>query len=556
MISVETFNSVSGIHFWPTRTKDFRRHRACLTGLVLLFLAAFVSSARANVYATNIKLNGTLTDSWVAPGYPARISYILNEPATMGVTLQIFSGTNVVRTFLATNGQAGALVGSNAFIWDGTSDNGSNIAEGAYSLRITAGAVGYGDWTNFMDVYQDNPRSIDVNKNTASPYYGRVFIGNNDGNQPADVYKYNSDGSAADEGLLGTDGYGWVNNSVAPNDSVYVNDWQGAGFVLDFDQEIDANWSISLWSDNYPFYGVSLGGMYVSQGATNGQLWMADVGLKNVPQNGIGIVRWDLLADGTVGSNDIGTTVVSTTNSDLTLAPYDVAVTTNGFIYTIQRIADGDQLSAMADTTNKLLCFPPWTNGAPPETAALWAVGAGDTNLVNASGVDVDPTGSWVAVGSRGFGSDPESLTNGTVSVYNAKNGQLVTRFYTGQYREIFDVAWDRAGNLYAADFGSNAWHVFSPPGTNQATTVCVSSLEVLSSLQPPELMDMTVTTNGTSFVIDGQSAVSYAVELSTNCMDWTDIGTNFDSAPERLVNLPPTTDAQDYYRVKALPAN
>ncbi|MDQ6630427.1 MAG: hypothetical protein M3Y82_01560, partial [Verrucomicrobiota bacterium] len=57
-------------------------------GLALAFASQFMASdARANVYATNIKLNGNLTNSVsVGQGSPVQITYILNEAATAGVT--------------------------------------------------------------------------------------------------------------------------------------------------------------------------------------------------------------------------------------------------------------------------------------------------------------------------------------------------------------------------------------------------------------------------------------------------------------------------------------
>ena len=64
------------------------------------------------------------------------------------------------------------------------------------------------------------------------------------------------------------------------------------------------------------------------------------------------------------------------------------------------------------------------------------------------------------------------------------------------------------------------------------------------------------MTTNGESFTLDGQDDVTYAIQLSTNLIDWTDVATNFDAVPDRFINLPPTTDAQDFYRAVIRPSN
>ena len=68
-----------------------------LTVALCLLLLGSVS-ARANVYATDIKFNGFTNNAALVPGGSCAISYVLNEPATEGVSLQIFSGSNLVQT--------------------------------------------------------------------------------------------------------------------------------------------------------------------------------------------------------------------------------------------------------------------------------------------------------------------------------------------------------------------------------------------------------------------------------------------------------------------------
>ena len=65
-------------------------------GAVLLVLL-LVPRAQANVYATNIRLNGSLTNVTVSGS--VTISYTLNEPASAGLILEIKSGLNTLRTF-------------------------------------------------------------------------------------------------------------------------------------------------------------------------------------------------------------------------------------------------------------------------------------------------------------------------------------------------------------------------------------------------------------------------------------------------------------------------
>src|SRR5580658_5269754 len=103
-------------------------------GLFLFLLACL--SARANVYATDIRLSGSLQAGVVVPGRPVTISFILNDTAT-NVSVQIYAGTNVVKTFAA-----GTNTGLNTVVWDGTNEDGSAAAVGVYNVSITATAAG------------------------------------------------------------------------------------------------------------------------------------------------------------------------------------------------------------------------------------------------------------------------------------------------------------------------------------------------------------------------------------------------------------------------------
>src|ERR1017187_7968834 len=121
-----------------------------LTGLALgLALASYAPSAHANVYASNIKINGVLTGSAsVAQGSGATITYILNEPASLGLEIQIFSGTNAVRAIVIAGGLSGTSQGLNTNSWDGKEEDLiTDAPPGNYSVVITAASTGYLFWT-------------------------------------------------------------------------------------------------------------------------------------------------------------------------------------------------------------------------------------------------------------------------------------------------------------------------------------------------------------------------------------------------------------------------
>src|SRR5580765_7432469 len=144
--------------------------------MLLAFLTFVPVRSHANVYATNIRLNGGLTNIVVTGGTDIAITFSLNESATLGLTLNINSGATTVRTIALTYPGAGTLQGSNYVVWDGR-NNSSNIVAGTYSVSISAATAGYTNWTQTSSETNDigyhvwAPRGLAVNRNTNSPYY-------------------------------------------------------------------------------------------------------------------------------------------------------------------------------------------------------------------------------------------------------------------------------------------------------------------------------------------------------------------------------------------------
>src|SRR5438045_298423 len=104
----------------------FHSPYALAIGTLTLALSCLVCArpAQANVYATNIKLNGSLSSVNVSAGTTVNISYILNEAASLGATIKILSGSIVVRTITVAGGNPGASRGANSVAWDGKNDLG------------------------------------------------------------------------------------------------------------------------------------------------------------------------------------------------------------------------------------------------------------------------------------------------------------------------------------------------------------------------------------------------------------------------------------------------
>lgn len=501
----------------------------------------------------------------LTPGAPVTISYILNDLAT-NVTVRVFAGRNPVKTFSSDDGGAGTNIGLNTITWDGTWDGGTNDFRGVYRVGITACSPGYSAWTAITDDGTNFavavPRGIDVNRNTNSPYYGRVFVGNSypvGGSPPFDevgVFKYNPDGSPADEGDFSTGGWPWAGDkyspwkiAVGPDDRVYVDDFSANGELLSFDEVISTN-SLTevIRSDNYPYpayaggaAGPWLSGVSVTSCQTNTYVWMPDAYPQ--PPGSAGVLRW-LLTNGAAALNDPGTEIALATNtSPLSIAPYDITVDTNNAFYVIQ------YNTSTNDAPYPLIAFPPYEGS--PETNATWAVGSGDPTLCEALGVAVDQTATLVAVAVFGTG-DTESA-GGALDLFRADSGAFVTNLDPVNADRYADVAWDNVGNLYAADSLASVWRVYSPPGPNHATTVAAPFIQQYPSLLPPTLSHPNDCMGQFNFVLKGQPSVIYIIEQSPDLMNWTPVLTNYSTNSIRPVSVP-FADSQDFYRALAVP--
>lgn len=479
--------------------------RNCLRpGAVLgsLALAAawmgLAPETRANVYATNLKLNGGFTNVAAFPGAAINVSYILNEPAAL-VTISILAGTNTVTTITPPPGGPGTVRGANTVVWEGKDAGGSPLSAATYSVSVTTASAGYTNWTETTDDnnplnYVFSPRGIAVDKNPASPYYGRVFVASaHDGflpSRPGDntgLLMLNADGSAGDEGVLSTGGYAWAGDYFSPwkvqvsaDDFVYVNDFHARGLIYRWDPVLSSGSRLNaLRSDNLA-RGVQLSGPSVSGTGANTALWQADTSTAGSR----GILKFALAANGACAAHDVGTTVVGLDAANMSVAPYDVAVGSDGAIYTIQNIADP------ANPAARVLRFPaydPSTNQNVPEIEADWMVADADGTYGQPAGLASDPTGTYLAVAFTGVFDLFGDLVQGNTKVFYAATGAVAANLDLNTVinggsadHEDWDCAWDAVGNVYYVDASDEVWRAFSPPGTNQATTLALTTITLL----------------------------------------------------------------------------
>jgi len=486
---------------------------------LMLALAAplLASSARANIYVTNLRFGGAVLLTNSAAVTNINITYILNEPA-LGVTINISSNGNVLRTLTATNGAQGALFGSNLMVWDSTDSNGVPATTGSYSVSVTAAGSSRSNWTQ---ISQDNspgnytfaPRGLAVNNNSNSLYYGRVFIGNAAENAPYilpgdqdTILKLNADGSFAADGSNGDGGYDMVDFGddgepqkmrVAEDDRLYMMDLDQRQLAA-FDMLLSTNEIVmtianydenQFWLDGSIDTGLGWFSMDVTgANTTNGLIWLGqwDAG-------GAGIWNWHLTNGVADPNDDTGNWVVEVGGSLGVAASGGLMVDTNFDIFVGQYLTNAvASNSACMDFTNwnKGLSY----GGAPISNGVAWNVGSTNNAFLGVYDTTIDSRqhANYVACALDNGPGNGSPFTGG-IRILDAHTGAvLVTNLdATNQY---YVTAWDNVGNLYAASDTSRLLRVFSPPVvTNQETAS--GSLQIVPAIA-------SITVNGTTVTI------------------------------------------------------
>jgi hypothetical protein len=310
------------------------------------------------------------------------------------------------------------------------------------------------------------------------------------------ILKFNADTSDAEEGSFNSDdGHFWSGGDISPwklavsaDDFVYVDDLANNGDIYRWDPTISSNSLLHvLRQDNQP-PGAVLSGPAITGSGTNTQIWMVNT-------NTATVLKWSLTPDLVCASNDLGSIIV--TNVAVSNF-FDVDLDKSGNIYACAYVA------VSGDPSPRVFRFPaynPSANGGKPETNADWAVGSGNDSFAGASGVAVDPTGTYLAVAFEGP-AGPFS-ENGNTKILWTTNGALAAnldfglQFQGDANHDDTSCAWDAAGNVYYTDVYFGRWRAFSPPGTNQFTTVALATIQMAGAppSTKPQISGITVAT-------------------------------------------------------------
>jgi len=98
-----------------------------------------------------------------------------------------------------------------------------------------------------------------------------------------------------------------------------------------------------------------------------------------------------------------------------------------------------------------------------------------------------------------------------------------------------YDVAWDNVGNLYAADGFAGRWRAYSPPGTNQSTTVAIPTVQITVPT-PPVLSKPSYSGGQFQFTLTGETNATYVILSSIDLANWLPVATNTSALAVRQI--------------------
>jgi hypothetical protein len=470
-------------------------------------MLALATTAWANVYPSAVRVDAS---GLAQPTGVLKVAYILNEDADgtatqPGVKIEVLNASNaVVRTVVIPRQKKG----KHTFIWDGRDDNGVGVTHtgGNYRVKITAADFGYGSWTKISsDTNQLNKfyhaKGLDVNKNSTSPYYGRIYVCNAlAGTTTGAPTRTTADGFFALEAdqtdALGqgdtarTGGVAWLSGTadtggsspfkltVGQDDNVYVTDYSDAHPGLwKLDPDLTAGVEVL----------DSTGKSAVGLNATHGSL-------SSVIVEGSGPTLSFVTSDedwqsvmGYMLRYNVGTSAlpfVGITNREAKLAAVNSVID-------IVRGSDKKyywtQYRLNADTSLRVFTANPATNAtAEPGAVTSHYLEAGAYGY---RAIAIDEARNRIAIATY--------ATSSAFVIRDLANpGTIVSTVSVGGSR-CQDITIDTAGNVYVVNSSSERLTIWSPP--DNANSMSTTSPEVA----------LTKTANGALITAQPQNVIT-----------------------------------------------
>ncbi len=481
----------------PLSFTQFLTKLASLSGaLAVGLMCSHPAKVEAAAYASSLTNNA------------GTVSFILNESAD---SVKISCGATVVTV---SNIAAGTFT-TNIGVSGLTTVEVTKIAGAGYKTPVGTFAANIAS-AGKVQISTDpslsrfaTPRGVAVNKNPASPFFGRIYVANSTPGITGSVQR--------GRGLY------TLNADFTDSPNAYGTNEQTGGITFT-SNNAGSPYRIYAGKDSYIYiadYSDNSGGVYrVDGNLQNGETVLAGIGgPSTVPEGTNHGSIYKVVVEGTSTTGDLTIYTVdedygSNLNNDLwkysvgsAALPYsDPPVNlssaliggfvinddfckggTNGYIYLMQ--------NRSSPASAPVLYILNSDGTQITDSRTLWRAFTGVTNasdvLTNLQSIAISPDGNYLAAITQSSGNSDTviiPLTNGIPDF------SRLMMLDTGTVTQGRGIDFDAAGNLYTISSGDAVLRAFSPGGTTTATTGTDGTFQITTP--PTQVSVATVTTN------------------------------------------------------------
>lgn len=483
------------------------------TLLVVAVLIAGLQSARADVFASGLKISDASVSSYASAantwdgnfddGSGVKIWFIINESGvgSLSATVYVKQGLTTVKTIAVPS----PVKGVNSVIWDGTNDGAGNAAVGTYTFEVVVSDPTGHSTFDSMWVAGASYAGTDFDGGTSYAYRGVGAIGLQSSGKYGNIYV--ARGTSSANGLYELNADGSYNRKIAT----------------------DPSWPASVPNEVYPIgskiaaiagYGFT-GGGFIRAFETVGGTRTDSVSTKNTGVRGlfVRIEGSDTVYYYAKSGSGLHPQIVKITGSAgdtvryLDMAPY-ITAGSAGYLKSVALDDDGNCYVAYGDASasrRKLAKFNSsgtlqWSKDASTDfsltTAYMQALALyRGANTSSAADDKLYVLVNTTTASASGIYS--VDLSTGAITLLVALNG--VTTAATSQ---IINV--DAVGNVVWSNGGAQERVVaFSPAnGANSSTTVSPTGADiVVTTALPVQLVAFAVKATATGAVLEWKTS-------------------------------------------------